>query len=158
MHRQILALAALLILALGITASWAGPLIIATGVRAICKNQPGGTVTNVLVTLQAVTHNFYGTSLSYEFSQGTNVVATLSTPSTNPNPVPLLVLPPGQYNLRITTGSGLPSSPPYAITVPAFHIVTLGNKKSCPPEPKQAGPARIPHDTVGPKQAGPAQR
>jgi hypothetical protein len=152
MKCKFLLLATLIILVTGVDTGRAGPLIIATNVKAACQTHPNGAVTNVLVTLNSVTYSFYGASLVYNFTSVGGSSLTVSPPSNNLNPVALFV-PPGSYILHITTGSGLPSSPNYTINVPDFHISILGSRKFCPPRPASGAvgrPVLTPHPVPDP--------
>jgi len=131
--RHVFVATALLALTALSSESWAGPYIIATNVAAKCAGRDA-TLTTVSVTLNNTTHSFYGTQLFYHFTPNPNgLAATLSTPVSNPNPVPLF-LQPGKYNLQITNQAtpGGSSSPTYSVTVPNNMVqVLFGGRKIC---------------------------
>jgi hypothetical protein len=118
-----------------ISPAHAAPLIIATNVASSCKVESDNTVSNVAVTLNTVTANFYGNGLYYHFipTSGT----TLSFPSPATSPKRFVVLPAGTYNLLITTSATYPSASAstsqfYPITVIAPQILTLrSGRKVC---------------------------
>ena len=115
------------------TSATAGPYIIATKVEAKCKILPDGTATTVSVTLENVTSNFYGQSLSFKITPTTSGIPQyLPHPADVYNPVTLAVSP-GVYTLEIRTGPGpsASSSQLYPITVPAGMVRLIGGKKSC---------------------------
>lgn len=112
----------------------AAPLIIATSVTSACRNTNVGPPTTVTVVLNAVTRTHYGTGLFYNFVP-VNLGTLITKPSPNGlDPVYLGGIPPGSYNLRITTGdmNTGSSSDDYPITIPAYKFLRLGNRYYCP--------------------------
>ncbi len=112
----------------------AAPYIIATSVTSACRNRNIGPPTTVTVMLNAVTHTHYGTTLFYNFIP-VNGGTPITKPSPNGlNPVFLGGIPPGSYNLRITTGgvNATPDSPDYPIMIPVYQVRRLGFRYYCP--------------------------
>jgi hypothetical protein len=111
------------------TKTYAKPLLTAV-VKADCVILPSGAVSTLTVTPNSYWPTttpglmFRATPSNIPYPCG-GIVDCLSLPGSA-----RILLPPGPHNVTLTASGGV-SSPSYAVSVPAYSVITLRGRKMC---------------------------